>query len=163
MQSKDIILSEHRGDDDTSAAQEQHVARWWRRVRQGLAGDRGAVTVELVIATPLLLFGLLAIIQFALWSHATHVAQAAASQALASARIQDGTAGAGYAAGQRLLDELAHGPLQSSQLDVARSATEVTVSIRGEATPVIPGLHLPVHAEASGTAERFVPDTGPNP
>ena len=41
------------------------------RAREAVAGDRGSVTVELVIATPLLLLALLTIIQFALWSHAT--------------------------------------------------------------------------------------------
>lgn len=121
------------------------------------------MSVELVIATPLLLFVLLAIIQFALWSHATHVAQAAASQALAAARVQDGTSGAGRAAGQRLLDDLAHGPLHNPQVDVTRTATSATVSIQGEATAVLPGLHLPVHAESSGAVERFVPDVGTAP
>ncbi|HEY3709387.1 MAG TPA: TadE/TadG family type IV pilus assembly protein, partial [Amycolatopsis sp.] len=62
-----------------------------KQARRALRGDQGEVTVELVIATPLLLLALLAIIQFAVWSHATHVAQAAASQALATARTQDGT------------------------------------------------------------------------
>jgi Flp pilus assembly protein TadG len=50
------------------------------RLAAVLRGDRGAVSVELVLATPLLLLMLLAIVQFALWSHATHIAQAAASQ-----------------------------------------------------------------------------------
>ena len=67
----------------------------WRRVRRALRGDRGSVSAELVIATPLLLLMLLAIVQFALWSHATHIAQAAASQGLAVARSQNGTAAAG--------------------------------------------------------------------
>ncbi|UUV28569.1 pilus assembly protein [Amycolatopsis roodepoortensis] len=134
-----------------------------RRVRHALSGDRGEVTVELVIATPLLLLALLAIIQFAVWSHATHVAQAAASQALAAARTQDGTAGAGHAAGQRLLDDLAAGPLRESRLAVVRDATSVSVSIRGEAVAVLPGVHLHVHAETVGEVERFVPDTDTTP
>lgn len=125
---------------------------WLRRV---LAGDRGEVTVELVIAMPLLLCALLAIVQFALWSHATHVAQAAASQALAAARVQNGTVAAGHAAGQHLLDDLARGPLQRSEIDVRRTGTNVTVSIRGEASPVLPGIRFRVHAEASGAVEEF--------
>ncbi|MDX3192917.1 TadE/TadG family type IV pilus assembly protein [Streptomyces sp. MN03-5084-2B] len=118
-------------------------------------GDRGAATVELVIATPLLLLALLTIIQFALWSHATHVAQAAASQALAAARVQDGSTSAGHAAGQQLLDELAAGPLRDPHIDVTRTATSAAVSIHGEAIAVLPGVHLPVHAEAAGPLERF--------
>ncbi|GLY68746.1 TadE/TadG family type IV pilus assembly protein [Amycolatopsis taiwanensis] len=133
------------------------------RFQRAVRGDRGEVTVELVIATPLLLLALLAIVQFALWSHATHVAQAAASQALAVARTQDGTTSAGHAAGQRLLDDLAAGPLRSPQLDVSRGTAEVSVSIRGEVAAVLPGVHLHVHAEASGEVERFLPDTGAAP
>ncbi|GAA3850841.1 TadE/TadG family type IV pilus assembly protein [Amycolatopsis tucumanensis] len=129
-----------------------------RATGQALRGDRGEVTVELVIATPLLLLALLAIVQFALWSHATHVAQAAASQALAAARMQNGTSSTGHTAGQRLLDELASGPLRNSRLDVARSATSVAVRVQGEATPVLPGVHLHVQAEVFGEVERFLPD-----
>lgn len=134
---------------------------FWRRVRRALAGDRGAVSVELVIATPLLLLALLTIIQFALWSHATHVAQAAASQALAAARVQDGTSEAGRAAGQRLLDDLARGPLRNPQVDVTRTATSASVSVQGEAAAVLPGVHLHVHAESSGEVERFLAATTP--
>jgi hypothetical protein len=130
----------------------------WRRVRRALAGDRGAVTAELVIATPLLLLALLAIIQFALWSHATHVAQAAASQALSATRMQDGTAAAGHDAGQRLLDDLARGPLHSPRIEIVRTMTSASVSVEGEAVAVLPGVHLHVHAETAGEVERFVPD-----
>ncbi|HEY2100102.1 MAG TPA: TadE/TadG family type IV pilus assembly protein [Pseudonocardia sp.] len=133
------------------------------RIRSALRGERGEVTVELVIATPLLLLALLAIIQFAVWSHATHVAQAAASQALAAARTQDGTTSAGRAAGRLLLDDLATGPLHDPQLAVSRGPAAVSVSIRGEAATVLPGVHLHVHAEASGAVERFLPDTTPAP
>lgn len=131
------------------------------RLPRALRGDRGEATVELVIATPLLLLALLAIIQFAVWSHATHVAQAAASQALAAARAQHGTAAAGQAAGQRLLGDLAAGPLHDPGLAVSRGADSASASVRGEAAAVLPGVHLPVHAEASGPVERFVPDSAP--
>jgi Flp pilus assembly protein TadG len=127
-------------------------------LRRALAGDRGEVTVELVIATPLLLFTLLAIAQFALWSHATHVAQAAAAQALAAARAQNGTPAAGHAAAQRLLDGLARSPLQHAAIKIVPTGTDVQVVVRGEAAPVLPGMHLTVHAEASGPIETFVPD-----
>jgi Flp pilus assembly protein TadG len=64
-------------------------------VRRLLRDDRGSATVELALATSALLLILLSIVQFALWSHATHVAQAAASHGLAAARVQDGTAADG--------------------------------------------------------------------
>ncbi|MFI5593686.1 TadE/TadG family type IV pilus assembly protein [Amycolatopsis sp. NPDC051758] len=133
------------------------------RLRSAVDGDRGEVTVELVIATPLLLLALLAIIQLAVWSHATHVAQAAASEALAAARTQDGTTETGLAAGRRLLDDLSAGPLRNPGIEVSRDVDTVSVSIGGEAAAVLPGVHLPVHAEASGEVERFMPNAASAP
>lgn len=122
-------------------------------------GDRGAVTADLVIAIPLLLLLPLAIVQFALWSHATHVAQVAASHGLAAARAQNGTAAAGTASAQRMLDQLARGPLTGPRVTSDRTATSATVRISGTATSVLPFLTLPVYAEATGPVERFVPTT----
>ncbi|MGW5054811.1 TadE/TadG family type IV pilus assembly protein [Actinokineospora sp. NPDC004072] len=133
-------------------------AGWWCRVRDALCGERGSVSAELVVATPLLLLMLLAIVQFALWSHATHIAQAAASQGLAAARVQHGTAAAGTASAQQLLDQLAGGPLRDTAVSTDRAATSASVRISGTATSVVPFLSLPVHAEAVGPVERFVPD-----
>lgn len=133
-------------------------AGWWPRIRQALCGDRGSVSAELVIATPLLLLMLLAIVQFALWSHATHIAQAAASQGLAAARTQNGTAAAGMAGARQLLDQLAGSPLAGSTVTADRTATSASVRITGTATAVVPFLRLPIHAEAAGPVERFAPD-----
>ncbi|GAA3863451.1 pilus assembly protein [Saccharothrix violaceirubra] len=130
----------------------------WCRVRRALRGDRGSVSAELVIATPLLLLMLLAIVQFALWSHATHIAQAAASQGLAVARSQNGTAAAGMSSARQLLDQLASGPLTDSTVASDRNAASASVRVSGTATSVVPFLSLPVHAEAVGPVERFVPD-----
>jgi hypothetical protein len=127
------------------------------RVRRLLRGDRGAVSAELVIATPLLLLMLLAIVQFALWSHATHIAQAAASHGLAAARAQNGTAAAGSASAQQILDQLARGPLTGASVGADRTTNSASIRISGTATSVVPFLSLPVHAEASGPVERFVP------
>ncbi|WP_020663115.1 TadE/TadG family type IV pilus assembly protein [Amycolatopsis benzoatilytica] len=129
------------------------------QVREPPGRDRGEATVELVLAAPLLMLALLAIIQFALWSHATHVAQAAASQALAAARTQNGTAAAGQRAGRRLLDQLAGTSLHSPRLVVDRGPATASATVAGEAAAVLPGFRLPVHAESVGPVERFVPDT----
>jgi hypothetical protein len=134
-----------------------HAARLpW--LRQALRGDRGSVSVELVIATPLLLLMLLAIVQFALWSHATHIAQAAASQGLAAARVQTGTAADGSAEAQQVLDQLGRGPLTNTHIAATRGADAASIRVTGEASALIPLLALPVHAEAAGPVERFVPN-----
>ncbi|WP_129665892.1 TadE/TadG family type IV pilus assembly protein, partial [Phytoactinopolyspora endophytica] len=106
--------------------------------------ERGAGTVQLVVATPLLMLLLLCIVQFAVWSHATHIAQSAAAQGLAAARVADGTETAGHTVAQGVLDQLADGPLHHASVTVTRSAT-VAVRISGVAARVVPGLQLPVH------------------
>lgn len=118
--------------------------------------DRGAASAELVIVMPLVLLVLLAIVQFALWSHATHIAQAAAAQGLAATRTQNGTETAGADSAQGLLDELAKGPLRESSAVCERTATSASVRITGTAAQIVPFLRLPVHAEAAGPVERFV-------
>ncbi|MCP2304054.1 TadE-like protein [Actinokineospora globicatena] len=141
-----------------STATARRRGGWSGRVRRALSGDRGAVSAELVIATPLLLLMLLAIVQFALWSHATHVAQAAASQGLAVTRAQNGTAVAGAASARQLLDQLAAGPLDNATVAADRGPTSASVRVTGTAAAVVPFLTLPVHAEAIGPVERVVPD-----
>ena len=73
--------------------------------------ERGSATAELVIATPLLLLLILGIVQFALWEHATHVAQAVAEQGLSAGRVQGGTDQAASAEAQRMLGQLGSGVL----------------------------------------------------
>ena len=62
--------------------------------------ERGSVSAELVLATPLLLVLIMGVVQFALWQHAEHVADAVAQQGLAVGRLQGETAAAGQAEAQ---------------------------------------------------------------
>jgi Flp pilus assembly protein TadG len=119
--------------------------------------ERGAGTAELVIATPLLLLLVLTIAQFALYLHATHIAQAAASEALSAARVSGGTAAAGTMEGNRILAQLGDGPLRGTQVDVQRDGSQTSVRITGTVTNVIPFMTLTVHAEAVGPIEKFEP------
>jgi Flp pilus assembly protein TadG len=127
----------------------------YQRLVAAVRDDRGAATTQIVIATPVLLFMLLVIVQFAIWSQATHVAQAAASQALEATRVAGGTSATGQTEAQNVLDQLDTGPLSGSTVHVTRTATTATVSITGTAESIVPFLHLPVHAEASGDTEQF--------
>lgn len=131
------------------------------RALRVLRGDRGSVSVGVALTVPVVWLLAVTIAQFALWSHATDIAQAAAAQGLAVARAQHGTAGQGAAAARRMLDEFAHGPLTDTQVQAHCDATTATVQIRGQTTVlVLPFLRLPVHAEATGPRELFLPDTG---
>jgi hypothetical protein len=119
--------------------------------------QRGAATAELVVAMPLLLLLILAIAQFALWAHATHIAQAAAAEALSAARVSGGTTAAGNAEADRVLAQLGSGPLHNTRVSTQRDATRALVSISGTAANIVPFLTLPVDAEAVGPLEKFTP------
>ncbi len=126
-----------------------------RRARAGWA-QRGAGAAEIVIVTPLLLLLILAVIQFALAEQAEHVAQAAATQALAAARVQDGSTTAGQAQADVVLAQLG-GSLGSPSVTVTRTATQATVTVSGTAATLIPGVRLHVHATVTGPVEEWVP------
>lgn len=128
-----------------------------RRLR---SDERGVGTAELVIATPLLLLLILLIAQFALYMHATHIAQAAASEALSAARVSGGSAAAGNVEGQKVLAQLGSGPLQGTSVNVQRGPAQVSVTVTGTAINVLPFATFTVHAEAVGPVEKFTPPTG---
>lgn len=125
-----------------------------QRIR--LSDDRGSATAQVVIMLPVAFLSFFLIVQFAMWSHATHIAQAAASQGLASARVHDGSAASGAAIARDVLAELSSGPLQGVDVRCERSSETALVRISGTAKQVVPFLSLPVHAEAAGPVERFV-------
>ena len=117
--------------------------------------ERGSASAELVAATPLLLLLILGVIQFALWQHATHVAEAAAQQGLAAGRVENGTEAAGQIETDAVLAQL--GVLTDPQVATKRTVGTTTVMVTGEAPSVLPFVHLPVRAVASGPTERFRP------
>jgi Flp pilus assembly protein TadG len=130
------------------------LARRWR-------GDRGAGSAEIVIAVPLLMLLILLIVQFAIWAHASSVAQATPEEALAAARVQGGSAAAGQQRAAQVLGQIGSSVLLSPQVSVARTGATATVQITGTAEEVlpVPGLSFPVRITVTGPVERFVPAT----
>ena len=127
-----------------------------RMLARTLARDeRGAVSAELVIATPLLLLLIMGVIQFALWQHATHVAGAVAQQGLAVGRLQGETAAAGQSEAQSVLDQLGSGVLIDSNIIATRTGTTTTVVVTGHAESIVGLFSLPVKATATGPTEIY--------
>jgi Flp pilus assembly protein TadG len=129
---------------------------------RAVGDERGAVAAELVIATPLLLLLIMGVIQFALWQHATHVAQAAAQQALSVGRLQGETPAAGEAQGDAVLAQVGAGVLTDPMVTATKTAAVTTVVVTGRATSVVGLFSLPVRAVASGPSEVLTaPGQGP--
>src|SRR5438094_10038590 len=124
-----------------------------------LTDDGGSATLQTVLVMPLLLLLITAIVQFALWYHAAHVAIAAAQDGARAARVEAGTSQAGQARAQQLLDQLGTGVLTDPTITVTLDAETARVEIRGYAPELVPGLRLPVDAVSSGKTERFRAET----
>jgi Flp pilus assembly protein TadG len=107
---------------------------------------------------PFLMLLILMIVQFAVWEHASAIAQDAAAEALAAARVQGGTAAAGQQLAAHVLSQVGGGALTGAKVTVTRTATTVTVQISAAAGEVLPlpGLSFTVTAIAAGPVERFV-------
>jgi Flp pilus assembly protein TadG len=113
------------------------------------------VSAELVIVTPLLMLLFLLVVQFALWQHAVHIAEAAAQRGAQSARLQGGTNAQGYADAQSATSQLGANLLVNPMVTVTRAGDVVRVEVSGTAEPVVPFLSLPVTAVVNGPVERF--------
>jgi hypothetical protein len=118
-----------------------------------MRSDRGAAAAELVIVMPVLMTVVLVLAQVAMWAHATHIAQATASDALAATRVQDGTVQDGQDTARHILDQLGPGPLHGVEVHITRDEGQAVVRVEGSTVSVVPGLHLTVHAEAAGPVE----------
>ena len=65
--------------------------------------ERGDETIEAVLVTPVLLLLIMVVIQFGLWYHASHVAEAAAQQGASVARVEAATAADGRTSAQQFM------------------------------------------------------------
>jgi Flp pilus assembly protein TadG len=124
------------------------------------AGDRGAGTTEVVLVTPVLLFLVMLVIQFGLWYHAQHVAQAAADEGARAAKVENATARDGISRASAFLDQSSTGLINDRNVDATRTLEVATVTVTGHVAAVVPGLDLSVTAKAVDPVERFRADDG---
>ncbi|MDI2127143.1 TadE/TadG family type IV pilus assembly protein [Yinghuangia seranimata] len=119
------------------------------------ADQRGAVSVQLVVLVPVVMLILLTIVQFALVQHAHHIAQSAASRALAAARAQNGTAADGDARARAVVAAVGGDVFTHPKVTVTRTAEAVRVEVVGDVIAVVPGASLRVRAVAAGPVDRW--------
>jgi Flp pilus assembly protein TadG len=123
------------------------------------AAESGSASLEAVLLVPVLVVSLLAIIQTALFAHASGVADAAAREGTRTARLT-GDAGAGR---QRASEFLAtHGAqvVLDPVVDAAARGGVASVRISGHAVTLLPLFVLPITARSSGPVEAFTPIVG---
>lgn len=113
----------------------------------------GAVTAELVVATPLLLLLISVIVQCALYEHAAHIAESAAQEAVTAVRVRDGSVVAGKQQGEQVIATLGRGLLVSPAVAVERTGTGARVEVTGYAEQIVPMLRLSIDAVAAAPLE----------
>ena len=146
-----------RSDNHDAAA--SPAARRWRRLRA--AGDRGDATIEAVIIVPILVVLTLLVVQFVLVWHGRHVAQTAAQTAARSAAAYHADPGAGHAAGEGYLAEVAPNLLPGRTVTVTRNAGAATAVVTADVLTVIPFATFGIQEEATSPTEEFVTAAGP--
>ena len=128
-------------------------ARW----RVDLAErERGSTTVEFVIAAALMVFLLMAIIQFAIYFHLRSVAVTAARHGVDQVRVLDGSPADGISAANQFLDQ-AGSSLDNRHVTAARTPTRSTVNVTGAVVAVIPFVSLHISVSADAPTEALQP------
>ena len=108
----------------------------------------------MVIGMPLVFLLVLLMAQTALYFHATHIAQATATHALAATRVENGSVAVGESEGQYVLAQLGRS-LQDARVVATRGSDRAEVQVSGAAVMVIPFMHIQVRARAAGPVEVF--------
>jgi Flp pilus assembly protein TadG len=122
--------------------------------------SRGASSLELALLTPILLFVILLVVQFAMVYHARHVALAAAQ---AGARVARGQAtgdwqSAAKSKAETYANQIGPNIITGVVAKPSGDADERFVDVEGEAITVIPFKSWHVHQRAGGPTECFRPD-----
>jgi Flp pilus assembly protein TadG len=127
-------------------------------VKRARRDERGDAAVEAVLITPVLLFLIMVVIQFGLWYHASHVAQAAAQEGTSAARVQGATAQDGQVRAQQFMAGAAPALVSGVTVIATRDGNITRVEVNGTVGSLVPGLTFHVHGEAQSPVERFRPD-----
>ncbi|WP_460834023.1 TadE family protein [Nocardioides hungaricus] len=118
--------------------------------------ERGSVSIELVIVLPALFAVMFLGMQAALFYHARTVAIAAAQEGAKAAGGESGREADGVAAASSFIVEAGGDDvLPGASATADRTATTVTVTIRGRSLSVIPGWNPVVVQTASLPVERL--------
>jgi len=129
-------------------------------MRQRLHDESGEVT-EVVLVTPALLFLVMLVLQFGLWYHAAHVAQAAAQEGVRTARLDGGTAEDGRQRAEQLLERAGPTIVGDPVVDASRDVDTAVVEVQGRSVAVIPGMRLPIRARAQSPVEHLSKPVAP--
>ncbi|MCP2337511.1 TadE family protein [Actinomadura rupiterrae] len=119
------------------------------------------MSVETVLAVPVLMMTVLACTQVCLLFLARSIALAAAQEGVRAARPEHASHAGGGTVARSYAVQTAGGFLHSVTATSRADKTTVRVRVTGQALSLVPLLpSLPVHAEAAGAIEKFTTPSG---
>lgn len=122
-------------------------------LRHRLSDDRGSLSADAVLIWPVTLMLFFAIIQGGLYYHGVNVASHAANAAADAAATEHGTTAAAQAAATNILTQTQ--VLHAPQIDVTAGTEDVTATVSGDITTLVPGWDLTVSQTASSIREHY--------
>jgi Flp pilus assembly protein TadG len=135
-----------------------------RKCTQRPDGQRGSVTLEMVVAFPLLMLLVWVGMQLVLVFFANRVALSAAQEGVRAARQRTGSLATAERRAQRYLDQLGGTLLLHPQVRASRTAEVARVEVTGQAQQLVPLLaRLRVIQVVESPRERFRPEAGGSP
>lgn len=117
--------------------------------------ERGAVTVEMVALTPILLAILFGGIQAGVVFHARHIAIAAAQEGAREAAAYKASLPDGIDTATRLATDWGDTTLTGVHVTGQRTTTRVTITVQATAVSLLPGTSWPVEQSATLPVERL--------
>lgn len=139
----------------SSDAQVDMLAAPGRRRRRRLRGDDGT-TIQAIVVLPTMLIAMMLVVQFGLAMHARQVMAGAAQDGAAAGAASDSSPGAGVAVTDQLVTSTVGGLVNNYSSSVTSNGTDITITVRGDATKVFPLFPtISLSASSSATLERF--------
>lgn len=117
--------------------------------------ERGDACIEAVLAVPVLILLITIVIQFGLYYHAAHTAQAAAQEGASGARVEGASAADGQQRAQQFMTDAAATLVDNVTITATRDTDTTHIEVRGTVHSIVPGVTLTVHATADSPVERF--------
>jgi hypothetical protein len=112
----------------------------------------------MVIVFPLFFLLVFLGIQFALWTHGSHVALAAAQEGARTARVsRDAVAGESRA--NDFLNQLGTEVVRARRVQASVVARTARVDVWGTGLSILPGFTFTIHEHSEGPLEEFRGDT----
>ncbi|SDG04316.1 Flp pilus assembly protein TadG [Blastococcus aurantiacus] len=123
-----------------------------------LSRERGAASVELAVAFPVVLLLIMTLIQGALWFYARSIALGAAQEGAREGRVQPASTDRAQSAADGFLDQAAQDLLTGRDVAVTGSPPSIEVTVTGTSLSLFPGLSgWSVTQTAVGPVERATP------